>query len=94
MSEYIQKFKGFMEEWKEMSPEKKAMYRDEINTQAVFSRCEEVTEDMFEDADRLDRGDFIITRIIWDGDKEKYHDHYAIVDERFILTIEYIITKS
>jgi len=75
-------FKDFMSDWNEMSPEKREETRNEINIQSVFSRCEEVTEEVLLDEDHLDRGDFIIGRVIWDGDKEKYHDHWAIVTER------------
>ena len=71
-----------MEDWKRMTPEKRAMYRDEINTQAMFSRCEEVNATMLYDNDRLDRGDFIVARIVWDKQKEKYHDHWVFLQER------------
>ena len=78
-----QKFKDYMKDWNAMTPQQRADKRDELNAEAVFSRCEEVTKEDLKDVDNLDRGDFIIARIIWDGDKEKYHDHWAIVKERY-----------
>ena len=75
-------FKNYIKEWNAMTPEDRAAKRDELNAGAIFSRCEEVKRKDLEDEDHLDRGDFIIARVIWDGDKEKYHDHWAIVNER------------
>ena len=67
---------------KELSLEERAAYRDVVNTTAMFSRCEVLEADQLCEEDHLDRGDFIIARMIWDEDKEKYHDHWAIVNER------------
>ena len=67
---------------KDLSLEKRAAYRDAINTAAMFSRCEEVGPDMLNQEDHLDRGDFVIARMVWDEDKEKYHDHWSFVLER------------
>ena len=43
----------FMEDWKELNPEKKAMYRDEINKQEILSRCEKMSAGMIYDSDKL-----------------------------------------
>ena len=52
----------------------------------MFSRCEELEPEMLYDEDRLDRGDFIIARVVWkritDEDEEKFHDHWVIINER------------
>ena len=76
-------FRDFMEDWKRMSPEKRAKYRDDCNTKTMFGRAEEIGTRSLYDKDKLDRGDFIIARIIWDEDKEKYHDHQAFVKQRY-----------
>ena len=65
----------------------KAALRDDENTKALFARCEVLDTKMLYDEDRLDRGDFIIARVVLkkrdDDDKEdKYHDHWVIVDRR------------
>ena len=67
---------------KDLSLEERAAYRDALNTAAMFSRCEEVEPSMLLQEDHLDRGDFIIARMVWDDDKEKYHDHWTFVLER------------
>ena len=84
---------------KELTAEEKAEIRDNENTKAMFSRCEELIPEMLSDEDRLDRGDFIIARLILNAkndektkdessdedkskDEQKYHDHWAIVNER------------
>ena len=72
-----------MEEWKKMTPEQKAKRREEVNTKSLFSRCEELTGGDLDDEDKLDRGDFIIGRTVWNDEKEKYHDHSGFVLERF-----------
>ena len=48
----------------------------------MLARCEELTPDLLEDEDRLDRGDFIIARIVWNEEKQKFHDHSAIIENR------------
>ena len=65
-----------------MTPEKRKNRREEINTQSLFSRCEELTGGDLESEDRIDVGDFIIGRTVWDAKKEKYHDHSGFVIER------------
>ena len=84
---------------KELTKEERAELREIENTKAMFSRCEELTTEMLSDEDRLDKGDFIIARVIWNAktdektkdessdeekscDEAKYHDHWAIVNER------------
>ena len=84
---------------KELTAEERAEFRDNENTKAMFSRCEEVTTEMLSDEHRLYRGDFVIARVIWNvksdekskeelsdeekpSDELKYHDHWAIVNER------------
>ena len=84
---------------KELTAKERAEFRDNENTKAMFSRCEEMTIEMLSDEDRLYRGDFLIARVIWNvkldekskeesSNKEKpsnvlkYHDHWAIVNER------------
>ena len=66
--------------------EVRAAERDDANTTAMFSRCEELEPEMLYDEDMLDRGDFIIARVVWkritDEDEEKYHDHWVIINER------------
>ena len=83
----------------EVEEEERAQFRDNENLKAMFSRCEELTPEMLFDEDRLDRGDFVIARVIWNvksdeksniessneekpSDELKYHDHWAIVNER------------
>ena len=51
----------------------------------MLARCEELTPDLLEDEDRLDRGDFIIARIVWNEEKQKFHDHSAIIENRSIV---------
>ena len=72
----------FMEDWKELNPEKKSMYRDEINKQEILSRCEEMSAGMIYDSDKLVKGDFMIARIFWDKIEQKYHDHWAFLGRR------------
>ena len=67
---------------KDLSLEERAAYRNAINTIAMFSRCEEVEAGTINHEDNLDRGDFFIARMVWDEDKEKYHDHWSFVFER------------
>ena len=67
-----------------MPPDEKATHRDEMNMRHMFARCEEVTHELLYDRDRLDRGDFFIARIIWNEKKEQFHDHAAILEERYI----------
>ena len=84
---------------RELTAEERAEFRDNENTKAMFSRCEELTIEMLSDEDRLYRGDFVIARVIWNvksdekskdessdeekpSDELKYHDHWAIIDER------------
>ena len=70
---------------KKLSPMKRFKRREEILTHSLFSRCEEIKlKEDFVDDERLDRGDFLIARIIWDLGLEKYHDHWTIVKERYI----------
>ena len=45
--------------------EVRAAERDDENTKAMFSRCEALEPEMLYDEDRLDRGDFIIARVVW-----------------------------
>ena len=74
------------EEKLEFEKEERAAERDDENTKAMFSRCELLEPEMLYDEDRLDRGDFIIARVVWkritDDDEEKYHDHWVIINER------------
>ena len=72
----------FMENWRTLNPEKKAMYRDEINKKEILSRCEAITAGMVYDSDKLDKGDFMIARISWNKTEEKYHDHWAFLERR------------
>ena len=51
----------------------------------MLARCEELTPDLLEDEDRLDRGDFIIARIVWNEEKQKFHDHSAIIENRSVI---------
>ena len=51
----------------------------------MLARCEELTPDLLEDEDRLDRGDFVIARIVWNEEKQKFHDHSAIIENRLDL---------
>ena len=70
---------------KKLSPKKRLKRREEILTHSLFSRCEEIKlKEDFVDEERLDRGDFLIARIIWDLSLEKYHDHWTIVKERYM----------
>ena len=70
---------------KKLSPKKRFKRREEILTHSLFSRCEEIKlKEDFVDEERLDRGDFLIARMIWDLSLEKYHDHWTIVKERYI----------
>ena len=77
--------------------EDKMSLRDDENTKALFSRCEVLDVNMLHDEDRLDRGDFLIARVVLKkkGDEEeeekekeekekeeKFHDHWVIVDQR------------
>ena len=63
--------------------------RDDENTKALFSRCEVLDVELLHDEDRLDRGDFLIARIVLkkksddDEEEEKFHDHWVIVDQRY-----------
>ena len=65
-----------------MTPEERKRRREEINTESLFSRCEELTGCDLESKDSIDVGDFIIGRTVWDAKKEKYHDHSGFVIER------------
>ena len=84
---------------KELTAQERAEFRDNENTKAMDSRCEELTTEMLSDEDRLYRGDFVIARVIWNvksdekskdevndeekpSDELKYHDHWAIINER------------
>ena len=82
-SEFI--MKQVHKDMKKLSPKKRAKKREEITTQSLFSRCEEVKDEDFDDEERLDRGDFLIARIVWDLSMEKYHDHWTIVKERYFI---------
>ena len=53
-----------------------------MKAQAMLSRCEELNAELLYDEDRLDRGDFIIARIVWNEEKHKFHDHSAIIENR------------
>ena len=55
----------------------------------MLARCEEVTEEQLVDEDILNRGDFIVTRIVWDAEKEKFHDHFGIIQSRYTCSIDY-----
>ena len=74
------------EEQLALAKEVRAAERDDENTKAMFSRCEALEPEMLYDEDRLDRGDFIIARVVWkritDEDEEKFHDHWVIINER------------
>ena len=59
----------------------------------MLARREEVTEEQLIDADILNSGDLIVTRIIWDEDKEKFHDHFAIVQSRCNCSIDYFLSN-
>ena len=48
----------------------------------MLSRCEEINANLLKDVNRLFRGDFIIARIIWDEEKQKFHDHFAVIENR------------
>ena len=72
-----------MSDWqKERSPEKIAQYRDEINKDELISRCEEVSVESLHDPTKFDKNDFLIARIFWDRNENKYHDHWAFLDKR------------
>ena len=74
---------NFMEDWKRgMNPEKKALYRDEINKDEMLSRCEEISVESLHDPTKLDKNDFLIARIFWNRNEGKYHDHWAFLKER------------
>ena len=70
----------------EVEEEERAQFRDNENLKAMFSRCEELTPEMMLDEDRLDRGDFVIARVVWkritNDEEQKHHDHWAIIKER------------
>ena len=69
--------------------EDKMSLRDDENTKALFERCEVLDVEKLHDEDRLDRGDFLIARIVLkkksddDEEEEKFHDHWVIVDQRY-----------
>ena len=67
---------------KVMKPEKKALYRDELNKKELTSRCEEISVKSLHDPLVLNKNDFLIARIFWDRNDEKYHDHWAFVLQR------------
>ena len=67
---------------KGMKPEKKALYRDELNKKELTSRCEEISVESLHDPLVLNKNDFLIARIFWDRNDEKYHDHWAFVLQR------------
>ena len=48
----------------------------------MLSRCNEINADLLKDVNKLFRGDFIIARIIWDEEKQKFHDHFAVIENR------------
>ena len=74
---------GFMNDWKkEKSPEKKQLYRDEINKNELLIRCEEILIESLRDPKRLNKNDFLIARIFWDKNERKYHDHWAFLHDR------------
>ena len=58
----------------------------------MLARCEEVTEEQLVDEDILNRGDFIVTRIVWDAEKEKFHDHFGIIQSRYTCSIDYFLS--
>ena len=77
--------KHLQEDLRKLGPKKRAKKREEITTQSLFSRCEEIKlKEDFIDKERLDRGDFLIARICWDITLEKYHDHWIIVKDRYV----------
>ena len=65
-----------------MSQNEKDDFRDEINTRSMFSRCEQISEDMLFDEDALDTGDFVILRYVLEENKEYQHDHLAFIKNR------------
>ena len=78
----IRKLRGKDEE------NEKATLRDDENTKALFLRCEELDVTMLKDEEKLDRGDFVIARVILNFDEEDkghktFHDHWVIVDQRY-----------
>ena len=48
----------------------------------MLSRCDEINAKSLKDVNRLCRGDFIIARIIWNEEKHKFHDHFAVIEDR------------
>jgi len=72
-------FSDFLEDWKRKSPEERAELRDEINTKTLIEQSEELTLD--EDGlTKLERGNFLIARVLWDAKKGKTHDHLCFVE--------------
>lgn len=90
MPGFRRKFKHWVgkEDMEELAKEERSALRDDENTKAMFSRCEILETEMLYDEDRLDRGDFVIARVVLkkivdgDDDEGKYHDHWAIINER------------
>ena len=88
MPGFRRKFKHWVgkEDMEELAKEERSALRDDENTKAMFSRCELLEPEMLYDEDRLDRGDFIIARVVWkritDDDEQKHHDHWVIINER------------
>ncbi len=48
----------------------------------MFSRCEEISEDMLFDEEALDTGDFVILRFVSEENSEYQHDHLAFIKRR------------
>ena len=71
-----------MKKWKKMTQNEKDDYRDQINTRSMFSRCEQISEDMLFDEDAIDTGDFVILRFELEENSEYQHDHLAFIKYR------------
>ena len=65
-----------------MSKDEREEYRDTVNIRSMFSRCEEIHEDMLHDEDTIDKGDFVILRYVLKENEEYQHDHLAIIKRR------------
>ena len=59
----------------------------------MLARCEEITEEQLLDADILNRGDLIVARIVWNEDKEQFHDHFGIIQSRCNCSIDYFLSN-
>ena len=65
-----------------MTHNEREEFRDQINTRSMFSRCEEISEDMLFDEEALDTGDFVILRFVLEENAEYQHDHLAFIRKR------------